>query len=84
MSAHMRRGDFAIVGWVMEKTLEGHFQRVQEHLDVGRGILEQIAMPETNISEVVLDSEASQLALPLEGDPLVCLWCSHACHADRV
>ncbi|KAF8516366.1 hypothetical protein JB92DRAFT_3082720 [Gautieria morchelliformis] len=70
MSAHMRRGDFAIVGWAMEKTLEGHFKRVQEHLDVGRGILEQIAMSGTNASGVALGSEASQLALPLEGDPI--------------
>ena len=78
MSAHMRRGDFAIVGWVMEKTVEAHFERIRAHLDVGRDILRGITVPETHISGVDPDIAVSLLAMPLQGDPLVCTQSSHA------
>lgn len=71
MAAHMRRGDFTVIGWVMENTIESHLERIRDRLDRGRHILEQITVPETNISGIVPDTRVSQLALPLEGDPLV-------------
>ncbi|TDL17253.1 hypothetical protein BD410DRAFT_843798 [Rickenella mellea] len=44
MGAHMRRGDFVNVGWVMEKSIEDHFKRIQSRLEDGRQILGQIAV----------------------------------------
>lgn len=73
MSAHMRRGDFALVGWVMEKTVEAHFERIRARLDSGRGILKKLHKP-----GVAQGVETSQSVLPKEGDPLVYLQSSHA------
>ncbi|KAH8993710.1 hypothetical protein EDB92DRAFT_374969 [Lactarius akahatsu] len=39
MGAHMRRGDFLRIGWVMERNPEAHVQRVKERLQTGRFIL---------------------------------------------
>ncbi|KAF8575349.1 hypothetical protein K439DRAFT_1370155 [Ramaria rubella] len=69
MAAHMRRGDFSIVGWVMEKSLDAHLARVKDRLNMGRDRLAKITTPETHISGVQPDVNVSQLALPLESDP---------------
>ncbi|KAH9051188.1 hypothetical protein EDB83DRAFT_2226273, partial [Lactarius deliciosus] len=39
MGAHMRRGDFQRIGWVMEKNPEAHVRRVKERMQTGRFIL---------------------------------------------
>jgi hypothetical protein len=42
MSAHMRRGDFALIGWAMEKGLEDHLKRVKDRLSKGRSKLQEL------------------------------------------
>ncbi|KAF9220730.1 hypothetical protein BS17DRAFT_713623 [Gyrodon lividus] len=39
MAAHMRRGDFAKLGWVMEADFGEHLARIKRHLGEGRDIL---------------------------------------------
>lgn len=73
MSAHMRRGDFTIVGWVMEGTIEAHLNRIQTKLDAARSTLEQLHVSNRGISNPTLNREISERALPLANDPLVCL-----------
>ncbi|GJJ13799.1 hypothetical protein Clacol_008056 [Clathrus columnatus] len=36
LSAHMRRGDFTVIGWVKDKSLESHLKHVQEIFEQGR------------------------------------------------
>ncbi|KAG1735593.1 uncharacterized protein EDB91DRAFT_1056235 [Suillus paluster] len=42
MAAHMRRGDFARLNWVMEQSFEAHLARVKSHLRDGRDILHSV------------------------------------------
>lgn len=62
MSAHMRRGDFALVGWVMENSLSDHLSRIKDRLGNGRNKLEEI-FRRKNKNELA--------TLPLENDPSV-------------
>ncbi|KAH7882455.1 hypothetical protein F5I97DRAFT_1817012 [Phlebopus sp. FC_14] len=39
MAAHMRRGDFARLNWVMEADFKQHLERIKRHLREGRDIL---------------------------------------------
>ncbi|KAF8126161.1 hypothetical protein EV363DRAFT_1174586 [Boletus edulis] len=39
MAAHMRRGDFARLGWAMDADFGAHLARIQRHLGDGRDIL---------------------------------------------
>ncbi|KAG9314347.1 hypothetical protein JVU11DRAFT_5139 [Chiua virens] len=40
MAAHVRRGDFVSAGWAWGNTHEGHLERVKQHLDEGRELLQ--------------------------------------------
>ncbi|KZV61940.1 hypothetical protein PENSPDRAFT_270835 [Peniophora sp. CONT] len=42
MGAHMRRGDFVTAGWVVDKDPASHLTTVKNHLEYGRGFLEDI------------------------------------------
>ncbi|EJD55334.1 hypothetical protein AURDEDRAFT_109699 [Auricularia subglabra TFB-10046 SS5] len=73
MAAQMRRGDFAKLGWAMEKTIEGHFQRIQARMRKGRELL--IELHKTNkiapfeIPDVVPATKFFSLEPPRDGDP---------------
>ncbi|VDB91195.1 unnamed protein product [Peniophora sp. CBMAI 1063] len=70
MGAHMRRGDFIIAGWVVDKDPENHLNTVKSHLEYGRNFLGGIekvqpyTVPdiEPNLSLVLNDA-------PHPGDP---------------
>lgn len=36
LSAHMRRGDFTVVGWVKDQSLEAHFGHIKDIFSEGR------------------------------------------------
>lgn len=36
LSAHMRRGDFTIVGWVKDRSLEAHLQHIKDVFEEGK------------------------------------------------
>jgi len=42
VAAHMRRGDFVRAGWVMEKTIQDHLDRVRSRLATGRNLLRSL------------------------------------------
>ncbi|KAG8918191.1 hypothetical protein FRC02_002550 [Tulasnella sp. 418] len=42
MAAHMRRGDFVQLGWVMESGLKEHMKRLKDRLRHGRDLLQDI------------------------------------------
>ncbi|KAF8846365.1 hypothetical protein BDN67DRAFT_986692 [Paxillus ammoniavirescens] len=40
MASHVRRGDFVSAGWAWGNSHEGHLERVKQHLDEGRKLLQ--------------------------------------------
>ncbi|KAG8903163.1 hypothetical protein FRB99_003664 [Tulasnella sp. 403] len=73
MAAHMRRGDFVTIGWAMEKTLQGHFQRIKDRLSDGRQVLETIVREQKidtfDVPDVVPDQSLLALPPPNPNDP---------------
>ncbi|KII93203.1 hypothetical protein PLICRDRAFT_100474 [Plicaturopsis crispa FD-325 SS-3] len=75
MSAHMRRGDFAELGWAMEKTIQGHLGRVKRRLDGGRailGLLPELKLRSYAVPDVEVDRSILKLKPPKEGDKFYC------------
>ncbi|KAI0308222.1 hypothetical protein B0F90DRAFT_1807467 [Multifurca ochricompacta] len=70
MGAHMRRGDFVRLGWVMEPTPEDHVRRVKDHLQTGRLVLEQLGnLTVYDLEGTKPDLEQTMLLPPLPDDP---------------
>ncbi|KAH8991460.1 hypothetical protein EDB86DRAFT_1605981 [Lactarius hatsudake] len=73
MGAHMRRGDFLRIGWVMEKNPEAHVQRVKERLRTGRFILADLHdhghQTTCDIEGAQPDPEQATLPPPRADDP---------------
>ncbi|KAG8806486.1 hypothetical protein FRC17_004968, partial [Serendipita sp. 399] len=71
MAAHMRRGDFVKLGWMMEASIENHYKRIQDRLAKGRKTLEEISTLEPEIYDVP-DTEPNMELLtrkpPRDGD----------------
>ncbi|KAG8755718.1 hypothetical protein FRC14_003711 [Serendipita sp. 396] len=71
MAAHMRRGDFVHLGWMMESSIEKHYSRIQDRLAKGRKTLEEISAltPETYpVPDIEPNIELLSRKPPKEGD----------------
>jgi len=71
MSAHMRRGDFARLGWI-NATLEDHLHQVKEQLRSGRQVLKTLRASDLETYEipgVVADTKLLSRYPPGEDDP---------------
>ncbi|KAH9028798.1 hypothetical protein EDB84DRAFT_1588862 [Lactarius hengduanensis] len=73
MGAHMRRGDFLRIGWVMEKNPGAHVRRVKERLQTGRFLLADLHdhghQTMCDIEGAQPDPEQATLPLPRAEDP---------------
>ncbi|KAI9512604.1 hypothetical protein F5148DRAFT_1162781 [Russula earlei] len=69
MGAHMRRGDFARLGWVMEQNPEAHIRRVKDRLQAGRTVLARLSNLATyDVEGAKPDMEQLKLHPPLPDD----------------
>ncbi|KZV87092.1 hypothetical protein EXIGLDRAFT_724109 [Exidia glandulosa HHB12029] len=73
MAAQMRRGDFAKLGWAMEKTVEGHFQRIVDRLKKGREVIISLLKERKHtpheVPDIVPALDFFSKQPPNEGDP---------------
>lgn len=67
MAAHMRRGDFTLVGWAMEKGIEQHLDRVKNRFATGRERLRDVLYKSSRRGSG--DLAKAEKLLPREGDP---------------
>ncbi|KIJ68468.1 hypothetical protein HYDPIDRAFT_179583 [Hydnomerulius pinastri MD-312] len=69
MSSHVRRGDFVSAGWAWGNSHEGHLERVKQHLEEGRKLLQQ-ERPYImySIPDVTPDTSLPHREPPQEGD----------------
>ncbi|KAI9509096.1 hypothetical protein F5148DRAFT_1148555 [Russula earlei] len=69
MGAHMRRGDFIRLGWVMEPSPEAHIRRVKDRLQAGRSVLARLSDLATyDVEGAEPDMEQLRLPPPLPND----------------
>ncbi|KAI9512605.1 hypothetical protein F5148DRAFT_1373098 [Russula earlei] len=69
MGAHMRRGDFIRLGWVMELSPEAHIRRVKDRLQAGRTVLARLSDLATyDVEGARPDMEQLKLHPPLPDD----------------
>ncbi|KAF9229267.1 hypothetical protein BS17DRAFT_792228 [Gyrodon lividus] len=69
MASHVRRGDFVSAGWAWGNSHEGHLERVKQHLNEGRKLL-QSERPYTvySIPDITPDTSIPHRQPPQEGD----------------
>ncbi|KAF8445925.1 hypothetical protein L210DRAFT_3392510 [Boletus edulis BED1] len=69
MASHIRRGDFVTAGWAWGNSHEGHLQRVKQHLDEGRNLLQsEHRHTAYSIPGIVPDTSIPRRGPPLHGD----------------
>ncbi|EIW85491.1 hypothetical protein CONPUDRAFT_80065 [Coniophora puteana RWD-64-598 SS2] len=71
MAAHMRRGDFARLGWAMESDFAAHLERIQNHLKDGRErlqTLKQSGLQTYNVPDVPVNAAFYEHEPPQQGD----------------
>ncbi|KZP27898.1 hypothetical protein FIBSPDRAFT_730105 [Athelia psychrophila] len=71
LGAHMRRGDFVRTNWAMEKTIEGHLERIKISLAAGRATLRAMqgtAVTTYDVPDAVPDNSIVYLSRPEETD----------------
>lgn len=74
-SAYADRCAVAKLGWAMEKTIEGHFQRIVDRLNKGRELIVQLLKEKKHTPFDIPDVEPAMkffsLQPPKAGDPYV-------------
>ncbi|KAF8560342.1 hypothetical protein OG21DRAFT_55341 [Imleria badia] len=69
MASHIRRGDFVTVGWAWGNSHEGHLERVKQHLDEGRKLLQsQHRHTAYSIPGITPDTSIPEREPPVPGD----------------
>jgi len=69
MGAHMRRGDFILLGWVMEWDIHDHINRIKDRLERGRELLTHLKNVTTvDIGHVEPDMGQIRFPPPLPDD----------------
>ncbi|KAH0838292.1 hypothetical protein J3R83DRAFT_6569 [Lanmaoa asiatica] len=69
MASHIRRGDFVSVGWAWGNSHEGHLERVKQHLDEGRKLLQsEHRHTAYSIPDITPDTSIPQREPPAQDD----------------
>ncbi|KAH7919730.1 hypothetical protein BV22DRAFT_1040608 [Leucogyrophana mollusca] len=71
MAAHMRRGDFATLHWVMEEDFGQHLERIKQRLANGRAILQSLdgdTLMSYAVPNITVDRSILQRDPPRDGD----------------
>jgi len=71
LGAHMRRGDFNRINWVMEQSIQAHLSRIQNNLAKGRTLLRSLKADDLttyNIPDITPDLTVTQSQPPQNGD----------------
>jgi len=69
MAGHMRRGDFAILGWTTDQSIENHFERIKKGLADGREALGRLRNETVTLKEGVHSPAVDSLPALSTADP---------------
>lgn len=71
LAGHMRRGDFAVLHWAAEKTIQDHTARIKNRLENGLKSLREwmhSGLHTVEVPGITLDDFGQNAGLPLEDD----------------
>ena len=71
MAAHMRRGDFSVLRYAAEKSIQGHTTRIKDRLGNGLKTLRQwahLGWHTVEVPGITLDEFGQNAALPLDNE----------------